>query len=173
MTPWTAVSQVPLSSTISQSLLKFTSAELVVQSLGHVWLFATLSTAACQAPLSFTVSQSLLKFMSMELVMLSNLCWHHFLFAFNLSQRQGLFQWIGYSHQVAKVLELQLQHQSFQWIFSVYFLCDWLVWSCSPRDSQESSSTPQFKSISSLVLSFLCCPTLTSIHDYWKNHSFD
>ena len=44
---------------------------------------------------------------------------------------------------------------------------------CSPRDSQESSSTPQFKSISSSVLSFLYSPTLTSIHDYWKNHSFD
>ena len=45
--------------------------------------------------------------------------------------------------------------------------------SCSPRDSQESSPTPQFKSINSLVLSFLYSPTLTSIHDYWKNHSFD
>ena len=45
--------------------------------------------------------------------------------------------------------------------------------SCSPRDSQESSPTPQFKRISSLALSFLYGPTLTSIHDYWKNHSFD
>ena len=44
---------------------------------------------------------------------------------------------------------------------------------CCPRDSQESSSKPQFKSINSLVLSFLHGPTLTSIHDYWKNHSFD
>ena len=44
---------------------------------------------------------------------------------------------------------------------------------CSPRDSQESSPTPQFESINSLVLSFLCSPTLTSIHDYWKNHSLD
>ena len=40
----------------------------------------------------------------------------------NLSQHQGLFQWVGSSHQVAKVLELQLQHQSFQWIFRVDFL---------------------------------------------------
>ena len=47
-------------------------------------------------------------------------------------------------------------------------------WSpCSPRGSQESSPTPQFKSINSLVLSFLYSPTLTSIHDYWKNHSLD
>ena len=44
---------------------------------------------------------------------------------------------------------------------------------CSPRDSQGSSPTPQFKSINSLVLSFLYSPTLTSIHDYWKNHSFE
>ena len=44
---------------------------------------------------------------------------------------------------------------------------------CSPGDSQESSPTPQFKSINSLVLSFLYNTTLTSIHDYWKNHSLD
>ena len=44
---------------------------------------------------------------------------------------------------------------------------------CSPRDPQESSPTPQFKSINSLVLTFLYCPTLTSTHDYWKNHSLD
>ena len=44
---------------------------------------------------------------------------------------------------------------------------------CSPRDSQESSPTPQFKRINSWVLSFLYSPTLTSIHDYWKDHRFD
>ena len=44
---------------------------------------------------------------------------------------------------------------------------------CNPRDSQESSPTPQFKSINSLALSFLYSPTLTSTHDYWKNHSLD
>ena len=94
--------------------------------------------------------------------------------AFNLSQHQGLLQWVGSLHQVAKVLEFQLQHQSFQWIFRSDFLQDWLVWSpCSPKDSQESSPTPQFKSINSSVLSFLYSPTLTSIHDYWKNYSFD
>ena len=71
--------------------------------------------------------------------------------ALNLSQHQGLFQWAGSSHQVAR-LELQLQHQSFQWIFRVDFLLDWLVWSCCPRDSQESFPTPQFKSMNSLVL---------------------
>ena len=50
----------------------------------------------------------------------------------------------------------------------------WTGWiSLQSRDSQESSPTPQFKSINSLLLSFLYSPTLTSIHDYWKNHSFD
>ena len=44
---------------------------------------------------------------------------------------------------------------------------------CSPRDSQESSPTPQFKSINSSALSLLHGPTLTSIHDYWKNYSLD
>ena len=54
------------------------------------------------------------------------------------------------------------------------FVSDELVGSpCSPRDSQEFSPTPQFKSINSLALSFLYSPILTSIHDYWKNHSFD
>ena len=59
--------------------------------------------------------------------------------ALNLSQHQGLFQWVGLSHQVAKILELWLQHQSFQWIFRVDFLFDWLVWSsCVPWESQGS-----------------------------------
>ena len=94
--------------------------------------------------------------------------------AFNLSQHQSLFKWISSLHQVAKVLEFQLQHQSFQWIFRIDFLLDGLVGSpYSPRDSQESSPTPQFKGINSLALNFLFGPILTSIHDYWKNHSFD
>ena len=77
-------------------------------------------------------------------------------------------------HQVAKVLEFQLQHQSFQWIFRTNFLEDGLDGSpCSPRDSQESSPTPQFKSINTSALSFLYSSTLISIYDYRKNHSFD
>ena len=86
----------------------------------------------------------------------------------------SLLQWVSSSHQVPKILRLQLQHQSFQWIFRTDFLYNWLVWSpCSPRDSQKSSPTPQFKSINCLVLSLLYGPVPTSIHDYWKNHSFD
>ena len=60
-------------------------------------------------------------------------------FSFNLSH---LFQWVSSSHQVAKVLEFQLQHQSFQSIFRVDFLQEWLVWSpCNPRDSRIFTST--------------------------------
>ena len=93
--------------------------------------------------------------------------------AFNLSQHQGLF-WVSSLHQVAKVLEFQLQHQSFQWTPRTDLLQNGLVGSlCSPRDSQESSPTPQFQSINSLALSFLYSPTPTSIHDYRENHSFD
>jgi len=63
--------------------------------------------------------------------------------ALNLSQHQGLFQWVSSLHQVAKVLEFQLQHQSFQWTLRTDLLQNGLVGSpCSPRDSQESSPTP-------------------------------
>ena len=66
--------------------------------------------------------------------------------AFNLSQHQGLFQWVSYSHQMAKVLEFQRQHLSSQWIFRIDFLSDGLAGSpWSPRDSQESSPIPQFE----------------------------
>ena len=73
----------------------------------------------------------------------------------NLSQHQGLFQWVSSLHQVAKVLELH--HQSFQWIFRSDFLrIDWLVWPpCSPRDSQEYSPAPQFENINSSALSMV------------------
>ena len=88
---------------------------VAVQSLSHVRLFATPWTAAGQDLLSSSISWGELKFMPIELVMLSN----HLILsspsssAFNLSQHQGLSQWVSSSWQVAKVLELQLQHQSF------------------------------------------------------------
>ena len=127
------------------SLVQFSS----VQSLGRVWLFVTPWTAACQASLFFTVSCSLLKLMSIELMMPSNrliLCCP--LLLLSVAEHQCLFQWISSSHQVTKVLEFHLHHQSSQWIFRVYFLYDWLVWSpCCPRDSQESTPASQFKSI--------------------------
>ena len=71
--------------------------------------------------------------------------------ALNLSGHQSLFQWVNCLHEEVKVLEFQLQHQSFQCIVRTDFLYDGLVGSpCCPGDSQESSPTPQFKSIKSL-----------------------
>ena len=88
--------------------------------------------------------------------------------ALSLSQDSDLFQWVSSLHQVQK-LELHLQHQSLQWMFRFDFFQDWLVWSpCSPRDSQEASSAPQFKSINSSVLSLLYCPTFTYIFSHKK-----
>ena len=77
--------------------------------------------------------------------------------ALNLSQHQGLFQWVSCLHQMTKILEFQ--HQSFQWVFRVDF-----PWSphC-PRDSQESSLAPQFKGIRSSVLHLLYGPALTAL----------
>ena len=115
-------------------------------------------TAAHQTFLPLTLSWSLLRFTSIDSVMLFKhliLC-HPLLLLPSIFLSISLFQRVSSLHQVAKVLELQLQHQSFQWIFSVDILLDWLVWSpYSPRDSQESSPTPQFKSINSSGLSFL------------------
>ena len=92
----------------------------------------------------------------------------------NPSQHQSLFQWVNSSHEVAEVLEFQLSHHSFQRTPRADLLQNGLVGSpCSPRDSPVSSPTPQFKSINSSALSFFHSPTLTSIHDYWKNHSLD
>ena len=145
-----------------------------VQSLSRVRLLATPWTAARQASLSITNSRSLPKLMLIDTIQPSHPLSSPSPSALNLSQHQGLFKWVNSSHQVAKVLEFQLQHQCFQWTPRTDLLQDGLVGSpCSPRDSQESSPTPQFKSINSLALSFLYSPTLTSIHNHWKNHSLD
>ena len=114
-----------------------------VQLLSRVWFFVTLWTAACQASVSITNTLNSLKLMSIKSMMPSNHLSTPLPPVFSLSQHQGLFQWVSSLHQVAKVLELQLQHQSSQWIFRTDFLYDGLVGSpCSPRDSQESSPTP-------------------------------
>ena len=93
--------------------------------------------------------------------------------AFNLSQHQGLSQWVSSLHQGAKVLDFQLQYVLPVNIHGWFplGLTGWV--SLLQRVSQESFPTPQFKSINSLALSSLYSPTLTSIYDYWKNHSFD
>ena len=88
----------------------------------------------------------------------------------NLSQHQCLFQWVNSSHQVAWSLSFNISLSN-EYLGLISF--DGLVGSpgCL-TDSQESSPTPKFKSIKSSTLSFLYSPTLTSIHDYWKNHNF-
>ena len=96
-----------------------------VQSLSRVQLFATPWIAARQASLSITNPRSILKLTSITLVMSfqpSHPLSSPSLPTFSLSQYQVLFQWVGSSHQVAKVLEFQLQYQSFQWIFRTDFL---------------------------------------------------
>ena len=137
---------------------------------------ATPWFAARQASLSITNSRSSLKLMSIESVMPSShlvLC-RPLLLLPPIPPSIRVFSNESTAHEVAKVFELQPQHQSFQWIFKTNFLQNGLVGSpYSPRDSQESSPTPQFKSINFSALSFLYGPALTSIHDYWKNHSFD
>ena len=147
-----------------------------VQLLSHVRLLGTPWIATHQASLSITNSRSPLKPMSIE-----SRC-HPTILSFsspsppalNPSHYQGLFKWVSSSHLVDKVLEFQLQHQSYQWTPSTDLLQNGLVGSpWGPRDSQESSPTPQFKSSNSSVLSFLQNPTLTSIDDHWKNHSLD
>ena len=96
---------------------------VVVQSPSRVWLFATSWTAAHQASLSFIISQNLPKFMSTESIMSSNhliLCLLLLLPSMSPIIRVIFFQWVSSLHQVVKVLELQ--HQSFQWVFRVDFL---------------------------------------------------
>ena len=150
------------------------SLSVVVQSLSCIQLFVTPWTAACQASLSSPTpgacstscpsSQWCHPIISSSVVPFSP--------AFILAQHQDLFEWVSSLHQVAKMLEFQLQHQSFQWIFRTDFLYDWLV-SLQSKGPQEFSPTPQSKSINSLALSFLYGRTLTSICENWKNHCFD
>ena len=142
-----------------------------VQSFSHVQLFATPWTATHQV----SVRHQLQEFTQIHVYWVSDAIQpsHPLLSpshpALNLSQHQDLFKWDSSLHQVAKILEFQLQHQSFQWIFRSDFFLDGLVGSpCCPRNSKESSPTLQFKSTNSSVLSFHYSPTLTSIHDYWK-----
>ena len=141
-----------------------------VQLLSRVQLFATPSIAAHQASLSITNSQSLLQFMSIELVIPSNrliLC-HLLLLLLSVFPRIKVF-----STELVFCIT-RPKYWSFSFSISpsneysglISFRIDWLGFPCSPRDSQESFPTPQFKSINSLVLSFLYRPNPTSIPDY-------
>ena len=147
------------------------------QSLSHVWLFVTPWTAARQASLSITDSQSLLKLMSVESVMPSN----HLILCHPLLLLPSIFPNIRVFSSESVLHIRWSKYCSFSFSISpsneysglISFRMDWLDLLAVSRDSQESSPTPQLKSINSSVLSFLYSPTLTSIHDDWKNHSFD
>ena len=135
-----------------------------VQSLPHVQLSESPWTAAHRASLSITNFRNLLKHMSIESVMPSNhlvLCLP-LLLLFNLSQHQGIFQWVGSSHQVDKAFGVLASSSVLPMNIQDWFPLGWTGW--ITLQSQESSPTPQFKSINSLALSFLYSPTLTSIH---------
>ena len=126
-------------------------------------------TVARQASLSITNTQSLLKLFSIELVMPSShliLC-HPLLLLPPISQHQGLFiMWSKY-WSFSFNISPSNEHPGL-----ISFRMDWLDL-LAVQGTQESSPTPQFKGINSSALSFLYSPTLTSIHDYWKNHSLD
>ena len=147
-----------------------------VQLLSRVWLLATPWTAARQASLSITNSQSSLKLMSIESVMPSS----HLILCRPLLLLPSIFPSIRVFSNESALRIRWLKYWSFSFNISPSSEHSGLIsfrrtgwYPCSSRDSQESSSTPQFKSINSLVLSFLYSPTLTSIHDHWKNHSLD
>ena len=146
-----------------------------VQSLSYVSLFATPWIAACQASLPITNSQFTQTHIRWvrDAIQPSHPLSSPFPPALNLSQHQGLFKRISSSHQVAKVLEFQLQHQSFQWIFRlISFRMNWL-------DFLAVQGTPksllQHHSVGASILwcSAFFMVQLSSIHDYWKNYSFD
>ena len=149
-----------------------------VQLLSCVWLFVTPWTAAHQAFLYITNSWSLLKLMSIELVMPSR----HLILCHPLLLLPSMFPSIRVfsNESVLRIRWPKYWSFSFsitpsnEYLGLISFKMDWLdLLAVQGTDSQESSPAPQFKSINSSALGFLYSPTLTSIHDNWKNHSLD
>ena len=147
-----------------------------VQSLSHVQLFAAPWTAACQASLSTTNSRSLLKFMSIESVMLSS----HLILCCPLLLPPSIFPSTRVFSNESALRIRWPKHCSFSFIISpsneysglISFRMDWLDL-LVVQGTLKSLLQCQFKIINSSASSFLYSPTLTSILDYWKNHSFD
>ena len=146
-----------------------------VQSLSCVLLFATPWIAVRQASLSITNSRSLLTLMSIELVMPSKhliLC-HPLLFLSPIFPSIRVFS----SESVLPIRWPMFWNFSFsispsnEHLGLISFRMNWLDFLAVQGNPQESSPTPQFKRIDSSALSFLYSQTLTSIRDYWKNHS--
>ena len=161
------------SAIVAKSVHQFSSVLL----LSRVRLFATPWIAARQASLSITNSGSSPKPMFFESVMPSN----HLIPCRPLLLLPSIFPSIRvFSNESALHIRWP-KYWSFSFSISPsneysQLICEYsqLVWSPSnPTDSQESSPTPQFKSINSSALCFFYSPTFTSIHDHWKNHSLD
>ena len=131
-------------------------------------------TAACQVSVSFTISRSLLKLMSIESVTQFN----HFVLCCPLLLLPSIFPNIRVFSSESVLHIRWPTYWSFSFRISpsnvysglISFRTDWFDL-LEVQGTLESSPTPQFKSIQSLALSFLYGPILTSIHDYWKNHS--
>ena len=150
---------------------------VVVQLLSRVWFFAAPWTAACQASLPFTILWSLLKLLSIESVMPSNhlILYCPLLFLASIFPSSRVF-----SNESALHIRWP-KYWSFSFSISpsneysglISFRMDWLDLLAVQGTLKSFLQHPQFKSINSLWLSFLYSPTLTSIHDYWKNHRFD
>ena len=148
----------------------------VLQSLSCVWLFATSWTAACQTPLSSSISRRLLRFMSVASVMLSN---HLILCCLLLLS--SVFPSIRIFSSESDLCSRWPKSWSFnisidpsnEYSGLVFFRIDWFDLLGVKGTLKKSSPAPQFKSISSSVHSLLYDPTLTSVHDCWKNYIFD
>ena len=147
-----------------------------VQSLSHVRLFVTPCTAAHQASLSITNSWSLLKLMSIELVMPSN----HLIFCLPLLLPPSIFPSIRVFSNESVLCIRQPKYWSFSFSVSPFneysglisFRMDWLDL-LAVQETLKGLLQHHTLKASILQLSLLYGPTLTSIHDYWKNHSFD
>ena len=144
-----------------------------IQSLSHVHLFTTPWTAARQDSLSIANSRSLLKLMSIEWVMPSNhliLC-HPSLLLPSIFPRIRVFSNESALHiRWPKCWSFSFSiSPSNEYSRLISFRIDWLDLLAVQGTLQSLLQTPLFKSINFLVLSFLYSPTLTSIHDYWKN----
>ena len=147
-----------------------------VQSLSCVWLFVTSWTAECQASLSITNSWSLLKVMFIASVMPSN----QLILCRPLLLLPSIFPSIRVFSNESAVCIRWPKYWSFSFSISPFKEYSELIslmidsfYLLAVQGLSRDLPTPQFKNINSLVLSFLHGPTLTSIHDYWKNHSLD
>ena len=150
---------------------------VVVHSLIHVLLWDPMDCSTPGFPVLPFISRSLPKLMSIESVMPSN----HLILCRPLLLLPSIFPSIRVFSNESALRIRWLKYWSFSFSISpsneysglISFRIDWFdplaVWG----NSQESSPAPQFESISSSVFSLLYGSTLTSIHDYWKNHNFD